>query len=135
MLCEKCHEREATCHSTTVTDGVASSIALCDECLASLAGPAEREFFAAAKNARCCYCGGVACGGGMDSPDISPGGQQQMKFLCLRCMDEFGRFMQRQTERLPQNDLPTEEQLVAIRALLGDADRHMRQWVSERGSR
>jgi hypothetical protein len=71
----------------------------------------------------------------MDSPEISPGGQQQMKFLCRRCMDEFGRFMQQQTERLPQDDLPTEEQMVAIRALLDDADRHMRQWVSERGSR
>ena len=134
MLCEKCHEREATCHSTTVTEGVTSDIVLCEKCFASSAEPGARELFAAAKTARCSYCGGVACGGGMDSPGISTGGHQQMIFLCLRCMDEFGRFMQQHTERLPR-DLPTEEQMVAIRALLDEAERHMRQWVSERDSR
>ena len=134
MLCERCREREATCHSTTVTDGVASSIELCDECLASSAGPAEREFFTAAKTARCSYCGDVACSGGMDSPEISPGGQQQMKFLCLRCVDEFGRHWQQLLQRVPQ-DLPQQEQMAAMRALLDEADHHMKQWVSERGSR
>lgn len=133
MLCEKCHEREATFHNTTITDGVASDIELCDECVASSGGPAAREFFAAATTARCSYCGGVACSGGMDSPGISPGGQQQMKFLCLRCLDEFGRHWHQQLQRVPQN-LPQQEQTTAMRALLDEADRHMKQWGSERGS-
>src|SRR4051812_10901687 len=84
MLCEKCHEREATCHSTSVIEGVANSTELCEECLVSSAAPVAREFFAAAKTARCRYCGGLPCGGGMDSSEISTGGQQ-ISFLCLRC--------------------------------------------------
>jgi protein-arginine kinase activator protein McsA len=134
MLCEKCHEREATCHSTTVIDGASSDISLCEECFASSAEPAVRECFAAAKTARCRYCGGVACSGGMDSPEISTGGHQQMIFLCLRCVGEYGRYWQQQLQQVPQ-DLPQQKQMAAIRALLDDADRHMRQWVLERGSR
>ena len=57
-----------------------------------------------------------------------------MSFMCLRCMNEFGSFTQQLMERVTQ-DLPREEQVVAIRALLDEAERHMRQWVSERDSR
>jgi hypothetical protein len=67
----------------------------------------------------------------MDSPEISPGGQQQMKFLCLRCLDEFGRHWQQQLQRVPQ-DLPQQEQMAIMQALLDEADHHMKQWVSER---
>ena len=134
MLCEKCHEREATCHSTTVTEGVTSEIVLCEECFASTAEPAARELFAAAKTARCRYCGGLPCCGGMDSFEMSTGGQQQMSFMCLRCSDEFGRYWQQQLPHVPK-DLPPQEQMVAVRALFDEAERYMRQWVSERGSR
>ena len=70
----------------------------------------------------------------MDSFEVSAGGQPQMSFMCLRCMNEFGSFTQQLMERVTQ-DLPREEQVVAIRALLDEAERHMRQWVSERDSR
>jgi hypothetical protein len=96
--------------------------------------PSGKEFFAAAMMARCTYCGGAACSGGMDSPGFSPGGQQQMKFLCLPCLNEFGRHWQQQLEHVPQN-LPQQEQMAAIRTLLDETEHHMKQWVSERGSR
>jgi hypothetical protein len=134
MLCEKCREREATCHSTTFIEGVASSTEQCEECFVSSAEPAARELFAAAKTSRCRYCGGQACCGGMDSSEMSTGGQQQMSFMCARCADEMFRYMQQQLEHVPQ-DRPQEEQMVAIRALHDEAERHMRQWVSERSSR
>ena len=132
MLCEKCHEREATCHSTTFIEGVPSSSDLCEECFESSAVPTARELFAAAKTKRCRYCGGLPCCGGMDSFEMSTGGQQQMSFMCLRCSHEFGRYWLQQLESLPHG-LPQQEQMAAIGALLDDADRHMRQWI--RGSR
>lgn len=132
MLCERCREREANCHSTTVIDGVASDTVLCDECFALSAETAASQLFAGLKTARCRYCGGVPCGGGMDSFEMSTGGQQ-LSFMCLRCMNEFGRYWQQQMEQVPQ-DLPQQEQMEVIRALLDEADLHMRQWVSERGS-
>jgi hypothetical protein len=70
----------------------------------------------------------------MDAPEISPGGQQQMKFLCLRCLNEFGRHWQQRLQRV-QQDLPRREQMAAMQALLDETDHHMKQWVSERGSR
>ena len=133
MLCERCQDREASCHSTTVSEGTTTSIALCEECFQSSAEPAAREFFAAAKGARCRYYGGPPCCGGMDSFETLVE-SQQMNFLCMRCFNEFSRFCQQQLEHLPQ-DLPQQEQMVAIRALHDEADRHMRQWVSERGAR
>jgi protein-arginine kinase activator protein McsA len=130
MLCEKCHEREATCHSTTVSDGVASSAAMCKECFASAAESAAPVFFAAAKTARCRYCGGQPCGG-VDFSQMLTGGQQ-MSFMCLQCMNEFGRYCQQQLAHLPQ-DLPEQEQMAVFRALLVEAERHMTMWNSERG--
>jgi hypothetical protein len=112
---------------------VTSSTDLCEECFASTGEPAARELFAAAKTARCRYCGGVACGGGMDSFEVSSAGQQQMSFMCLRCMDEFGRYLRQQLEKVSQ-DLPQHEQVAAMRALLDETERHMKQWVSERGT-
>jgi hypothetical protein len=70
----------------------------------------------------------------MDAPGFSPDGQQQMKFLCLRCLDEFGRHWQQQLQRAPQ-DLPQQEQMAAMKVLLDETDHHMKEWVSERGSR
>jgi len=131
MLCDRCHEREATCSSTDVIGDVTRSIILCTECFESSAPPEMSEFFAG--TARCRYCGGVPCCGGADFVD-SLSENQQMSLLCLRCTYEFGRYWQQQLEHVPQ-DLPQQEQMVVIRALLDEAERHMRQWVSERGSR
>lgn len=133
MLCEGCQEREATGHSTLVIDGVARSFALCDECMVPSAGPEAAEFFAAMKTARCIYCGGVACSGGMDAPEITPGGKPQMKYWCRQCMNEGSRYWQQLMHRLPQ-DLPREEQLAVGLTLLDELDRHMREWVAKRGS-
>lgn len=66
-LCEQCHEREATCHSTTVVDGAAVSVSLCDECFASSAEADVSDLYFAGMTARCRYCGEPAVCGGMDA--------------------------------------------------------------------
>jgi protein-arginine kinase activator protein McsA len=131
VLCEKCHEREASCSSTSVNDGGATTTSMCEVCFASSGEPAERELFAAMKSARCRYCGGQACCGGTDSFEMSAEGQQ-MRFLCSRCADESYRYLEQRMEQVP-HDLPQQEQIATIRALHDEVDRHMKEWASENG--
>ena len=133
MLCERCHEREATCHSTTVIEGVTRSTDLCSECFESSAPPETRDFLAAAKTARCRYCGGHPCAGGTDFFEMLTGGQQ-MSFMCMPCSQEFLRYTQQELERAPQG-LSQQEQMAVLGTLRDEAERHMKQWVSERESR
>ena len=133
MLCERCHEREATCHSTTVIEDVTRSTDLCSECFASSAPPETRDFLAAAKTAHCRYCGGHPCAGGTDFFEMLTGGQQ-MSFMCMPCSQEFLRYTQQELERAPQG-LSQQEQMAALGTLRDKAERHMKQWVSQRDSR
>jgi hypothetical protein len=130
MICEQCHKREASCHSTVVADGAAVDRALCDECFASLVEPEVRELFLATKSARCKFCGEPAVSGGMDAVE-SPGAARAMNFLCARCGAEFWRHWQEQIGTVSQ-DLPREEQMAAMRAMLEGAEQHMREWVKRR---
>jgi protein-arginine kinase activator protein McsA len=130
MICEKCHQREATCHGTVVADGVAVDRALCDECFALLAEPEVSSLFFATKSARCKFCGEPAVSGGMDAAE-SPGAARAMNSLCGRCGAEFWRYWQEQVATVSQ-DLPREEQMAAMRAMLEGAEQHMREWVKRR---
>ena len=133
MLCERCHERDATCHSTTIIMGVTHSTDLCSECFASSAPPEARDFLAAANTARCRYCGGHPCAGGTDLFEMLTGGQQT-SFMCMPCQQEFLRYTQQELERTPQG-LTQQEQMAALGRLRDEAERHMKQWVSQRDSR
>lgn len=130
MICEQCHEREATCGSTTVTESGAVSRSLCEVCFASSAELEVRELFLAMKSARCKFCGGLAVSGGMDAPDSS-GATGPMNFLCARCGAEFWRYWQEQVATVSQ-DLPQPEQMAAMRVMLEEAERYMTEWVKKR---
>jgi hypothetical protein len=44
---------------------------------------------------------------------------------------EFNRYVQQELRQSSTN-LPQQEQLAAIRTLSGEADKHMKQWVSQK---
>jgi hypothetical protein len=57
-----------------------------------------------------------------------------MKFMCMPCSFEYQRYTQEQLQQVAES-LSQEEQLAAIRALRKRADKHMKQWISKRGSK
>jgi protein-arginine kinase activator protein McsA len=132
MRCERCQEREATCHTTTIVDGVKTSSHLCADCFEESAFLESREAAAATRAAHCRYCGGQPCTGGTDLLAMITG-EPRMMFMCVSCSTEFYRFMQEQAQRIPQGS-SRQEQLAAIPALQDEVDRHMKQWVSRSGS-
>ena len=128
MLCEKCQEREATCHITTIDGGISKSRDLCSECCEA-GSPEAREFAAAQREARCEYCGGQTCAGGTDFLALVTG-VQKMKFMCMPCSMEHNRYIR---QRIPDaSELSQQEQFAALRTLSDEADKHMKRWVSER---
>ena len=132
MLCERCHKREATCHSTLVLEGVTQATDLCRECFEASGPPEARDFHAVAMAARCQYCGGQPDMGGTDDFVAMLAGEQQMSFKCMPCSEELLRYIrQHKLERVPQG-LSQEEQMAAHRTLWEEAQRHMKQWVSRR---
>ena len=131
MLCEKCQEREATCHrykicgdSTTVTN-------LCSEC-DEAGSPEARAIAEAGRKARCEYCGGQPCFGGPDMFAMMTG-VEKLKFMCMPCSSEFQRYIQQQLQP-DASDLSTPDELSLFRKIYEEADRHMKQWGSERDS-
>jgi len=128
MLCDHCQKRKATVHINRIVDDVVQSSDLCQKC-------AETELpeLKALVAARCHYCGGHPCAAFIDF--LAPmTGVQQMNYMCIPCSMEHSRYIQ---QRLPQIDsgLSQQKQLAALRRLNVAADKHMRQWVSQRGSR
>ena len=132
MLCEKCHKNEASCHVCTVIGEVSQSRDLCSECYET-SPPKARKVSAAQRDARCEYCGGQPCAGGTDFLAIATG-IQRLKFMCMPCLSEYNRYVQQQLQQ-DASSLSQQEQLDLLRQLDRRTDEHMRQWVSERGSR
>jgi protein-arginine kinase activator protein McsA len=132
MLCQNCHQREATCHVNEINqiEGVITSKDLCGECHEA-SSPEAREFSAAQRNARCQYCGGQPCAGGTDFLALITG-VQKLKFMCMPCSMEHNRYT-RQQLRPDASGLSQQEQLDLLRKLDNDADKHMKQWVLKRG--
>lgn len=134
MLCEICKKNEATCHVCTIVDDEMKSRDLCIECHEA-SSPEAREFSAAQKDAHCEYCGGQPCAGGTDFLALATG-VQKLKFMCMPCSMEHNRFVQQESRALQEQapGLSQQQQLALLRKINGNADKHMRQWVSERGS-
>lgn len=105
---------------------------LCTECHEA-SSPEAREFSAAQRDARCEYCGGQPCAGGTDVLALAMG-VQKLKFMCMPCSTEHNRFVQQQLQQ-DASGLSQQEQLKLLRKLDEEADRHMKQWISQRGSR
>lgn len=129
MLCESCHQREATCHLTSILGDLMQKRDLCQECFEALSPDAGTL---AAADSRCEYCEGQAFSGGTDILALLTG-IQQMRFMCMPCSAEVQRYMLQELAALPEG-LSYKEQLSALRSLRDRADAHIRQWVSERGS-
>jgi protein-arginine kinase activator protein McsA len=131
MLCESCHKAEATCHICTIVDGISQSRDLCSECHEA-SSPEASDLAAAQREACCEYCGGQPCAGGTDFFAMMTG-VQKLKFMCIPCLMEHNRYIQRSLQR-DASGLSQHEQLALIRTVNDDADKHMKQWVSDRGS-
>ena len=131
MLCDSCHQRPATCHFVTIVDGAQQSLDLCSDCHEA-SSPEAREFAAAQRVARCEYCGGQPCAGGTDFLALVTG-IQKLKFMCMPCLTEHTRYVQ-QRLRPHASELSQQEQLALLRRVDEEADTHMKQWGSARGS-
>lgn len=130
MLCDNCHQREATCHVCAVEGDVMTSRDLCVECHEA-SSPEAREFSAAQRDACCEYCGGQPCAGGTDVMALMTG-VQKLKFMCMPCSMEHNRYVQQQLQ--PEvSGLSQQEQLALLQKLDSEADEHMRRWVLEGG--
>ena len=131
MLCDNCHQREATCHLCEIVGDVIKTKDLCSQCHEA-SSPEAREFAAAQRDARCEYCGGEPWAGGTDALALATG-IQRLKFMCMPCSMEHNRYVQ---ERLQQDAfrLSPEEQLAWLRKLDKEVDEHMRHWITDTGS-
>ncbi len=128
MLCESCHQREATCHITSIVGDLMQKRDLCQECYAAVSPGAGTS---AAAASRCEYCGGQAFCEGTDMLAFLTG-DDQTRSMCMRCNTEFQRYTLQELAALPEG-LSHEDQLSALRSLRDRRDAHMRQRVSERG--
>ena len=128
MLCDSCHKREATSRLIKIGE-VHKTANLCDECFRLATGALAT---AQQRNARCEYCGGQPCAGGTDFLALVTG-VQKLKFMCMPCSMEHNRYVRQQLQQ-DASGLSQQEQLVLLRKLDEEANKHMKQWVSERGS-
>ena len=129
-VCEVCHERRAIHFVSYGSTGKSSH--LCDECFASSVPPEVRASAAAVREAHCQYCGGQPCAGGTDMFALITG-VQKSKYMCMPCSMEYHRYIRQQLSP-DASGLSQQEQLAVIRKQLDEADAHMKEWVSERGS-
>ena len=132
MLCEKCQERDATFHTTTIIGDVSKTTDLCRECFESSGASFAKGLAQSLHGTRCQYCGAPATIGTMDHLALGTGEQHMMRF-CNACSTEFNGYTMLALKQCPEG-LSQQEQLEAMRQLREDAEQHMKQWVSKRQS-
>ena len=133
MLCESCHQREASHHITCINGDVVQKRDLCPECfLASSpdALPESRRLATAQRDARCVYCGGQPYMCGTVLLAIVRG-DQNLKFVCIPCSIEHNRYLQEHLQE-DASALSQQEHSDFLRKLNEEADGHMKEWVSQR---
>src|SRR6266487_2273857 len=108
MLCENCHQNQATCRITRIEHGVMTLKNLCSQC-------DEEELAAAMRTAQCEYCGGQPCARGADIFALATGGHR-LKFMCLPCSLEHNRYVQEQIQ-INVSAASQEEQPALLRRL------------------
>src|SRR5437773_2903461 len=79
MLCESCHQREATCHVTWIIGDVRQKRDLCPECFEA-SSPDAGRLACAQRDAMCEYCGGQPCAGDTDFFAMVTG-VQKLRFI------------------------------------------------------
>lgn len=128
--CSRCGERPAINYVSYGATG--KSLDLCDDCMV-----AEDSFLASlaseAKNARCEYCGGSPCGGGLDSFAQQPGQPMRNKWMCMTCSSEYYDFILRKLAEISEG-LSSAEQIAEMQLVSRSAEIHMRKFVQNRDS-
>jgi protein-arginine kinase activator protein McsA len=132
MICDVCHEREATVHTTHVTDDVLTKQDLCSECF-ELGMPSQANESFSVFQSGCHYCGGTP---GSTCPDLSAaaGVDLKLRALCGSCAQEFYRFVGLKLPEFAKGGIAP-AQMSQVVTIFAQLDRHMKQWVSERDSR
>ena len=141
MLCENCHQREATHHehifnftadggehgSAQLADAPSESN-LCEVCFED-PSPDTREMTAAWK-AGCSYCGGEPI---MTMSNLSGVTSHERKttVLCERCSREFSRCLKLKFPGVADDSI-TPEQMAGLKAIFSEIHDHLKKWVSER---
>jgi hypothetical protein len=129
MLCEQCHQREATNHICSFVEGVNRTRDICTECLES-SGTPEAAFAASMRGARCDFCGAPPNVGGTDPLALSVG-DHRITHFCFDCSEEYNRYTGSAMEQMPKG-LSPQQQLDLPRQLRQDADKYMKEWLSRR---
>jgi len=119
MLCNACHEREATIHTTLCAPESNKVRDLCSECFESLTLVAGLP---------CRYCGAPADTSLSDFLEISAG-LQPTQAACLACSQDRDDYFQQLLAPMSP-ELPQER-----RQLLEDVEAYMKRRVQERRSR
>ena len=133
MLCEKCQQREATCHMTFASgniDEVPTTADLCGECFEA-SSPLAREALAELR-AGCCYCGGEPYCSCIDLSVALHRGPKT-RVLCNPCSKEFYRVMRLKVPGMGRGII-TPEQAANLPTIFAELHEHMKKWVSERGA-
>jgi hypothetical protein len=134
MLCDICHKREATVHSTVITSNGREKQDICAHCLRS--GGAERkslrECVQQLDAARCDYCGEPAVVGSM----VSPVGvdDQQERFSCAACSAAHLEFLETSGVSIdcPEGEEAQREWDARLAKLEAEAEAYVRQKAQER---
>jgi protein-arginine kinase activator protein McsA len=136
MLCDICHEREATIHVNHIMGEVVTPSNFCSQCYEA-SKPAEAHDLTAALHDGCRYCGGEPFSGGYD-PLALMSGTHRISFMCKPCAEEHIRYLR---EKWPGfGDVAmTREQMAQVHAsdipvVFREVDEHMKKWVADRGS-
>src|SRR5437764_98994 len=108
QLCDGCHERPATFHTTCGENAQTQN--LCATCWEQLASADElathRRFREAIATGRCKYCGSPAAGGSFSGGFMATG--EQANLWCEPCRADFSEFVSRPENIMP-DDVPDDE--------------------------
>lgn len=125
LLCDKCHQRPATCHICYAHTGEKKD--LCENCYAEIASPEElassRHVRDSIQRGKCSYCGEPAVGG---SGGIMPLLGEQLHLWCEQCRQDLVEFAQRPENAVPK-EFPVADQAGMKRLAQQFADRERRQ--------
>lgn len=127
-MCDSCGVRPAVNFISNGSTGEPSD--LCDQCVA-VEAPAAAALTKEARSAKCEYCGGWPCGGGLDFLARLKGETAKIRWKCMSCMLEFNAFCSDEFERISKG-LTDVEQLAEMKKVSAAVDAHMREFVKRR---
>jgi hypothetical protein len=124
IVCEGCHERDATHHVCDPGTGGAKN--LCAVCYEELVSPevlaSHRDITDAIRNGKCKYCGEPAAGGcGSSIPFLG----NQLELWCEQCRQDLVEFLSRPENAIP--DFPFYDEVARQRVPQQLAEHQQRQ--------